>query len=112
MLPFSVVFVTVETLQTHCYTTGTVTLLWKRHQTHCYATHSTGDVTLLWQPNMSQYQEPACPSLWAPHVTVDWLDHVLCIREVPVSNLGPDTGYCNKFPLSQENSRLVIFTLN
>jgi hypothetical protein len=32
MLPFSVVFVTMETLQTHCYTTGTVTLLWKRYK--------------------------------------------------------------------------------
>jgi hypothetical protein len=26
MLPFSVVFVTMETLQTHCCTTGTVTV--------------------------------------------------------------------------------------
>jgi hypothetical protein len=24
--------VTMEMLQTHCYTTGTITLLWKRHQ--------------------------------------------------------------------------------
>jgi hypothetical protein len=31
--------VTMEMLQTHCYATGTVTLLWKRHQ----------------RPNMSQY---------------------------------------------------------
>jgi hypothetical protein len=31
--------VTMEMLQTHCYATGTATLLWKRHQ----------------GPNMSQY---------------------------------------------------------
>jgi hypothetical protein len=45
----------MEMPQTHCYVTGTVTLLWKRHQTHCYATHSTGAVMLLWLPKMSHY---------------------------------------------------------
>jgi hypothetical protein len=33
--------VTMEMLQTHCYATGTVTLLWKRPQ----------------RPNMSQYKD-------------------------------------------------------
>jgi hypothetical protein len=28
-----------------------------------------------------------------PNVVVEWLALLLCIREVPDSNLGPETGY-------------------
>jgi hypothetical protein len=29
----------------------------------------------------------------ATTTTVEWLTILLCIQEVPLSNLGPDTGY-------------------
>jgi hypothetical protein len=34
------------TIATHCYTTGTITSLWKCNITYCY---TTGTVTLLWK---------------------------------------------------------------
>jgi hypothetical protein len=45
------------------------------------------------------------------NITVEWLALLLCIREVPGSNLGPETGYpevfCG-FPLSfQANAGIV-----
>jgi hypothetical protein len=39
-------YVTMEMQQSRCYTTGTITSLWKCSITHCY---TTGTVTLLWK---------------------------------------------------------------
>lgn len=38
------------------------------------------------------YKSHDCTTL-KPNVTVEWLTHLLCIREVLGSKLGPDTGY-------------------
>jgi hypothetical protein len=45
-------YVAMEMLQTHCYATGTVTLLWKRHQRlnmsqYCYALYKLSGVSIV-----------------------------------------------------------------
>jgi hypothetical protein len=38
--------------------------------------------------------------LLPPTVMVEWLTHLLCIREVPGLNIGPETGYPEVFVFS------------
>jgi hypothetical protein len=57
--------------------------------------------------------QPSLNLSHAPNVVVEWLTHLLRIREVPGSNFGPETGYpdwgfSRFFSISPENSTLKL----
>jgi hypothetical protein len=54
-------YVTMEMHQTHCYTTGTITSLWKCNISHCY---TTGTVTLLWKCHQGLIYHNILSFLW------------------------------------------------
>jgi hypothetical protein len=58
----------------------------------------------------------SCHNSEEPNVVVNWLTFPLCIRELPDSNLGPNTAILNEvfrgFPLSLQTNRWIVTTID
>jgi hypothetical protein len=96
-------YVTKEMQQTHCYTTGTITSLWKCNITHCYTTRT---VTLLWKchQGLIYHNIILCPPNCCHYCYLCWLKYPQIQTRFFYLN------YSSSF-LDQGN-HLIIFRIN